>query len=127
MQRNPWIMVAAVAGFSAVALGAFGAHALKDLLDPQMLTAYRTGSLYHLVHAPVLLVVALWIQQSGSSAWLRFSAWAFTAGIVLFSGSLYLMASTGMSGLGAITPLGGLAFLTAWTGLFVQAVKRVGF
>lgn len=123
MRSRGWFIVAAIAGFSAVFLGAFGAHALSDSLDASMLPVYRTASLYHLVHAPVLLAVALWMQQAGPSVWLRFSAWSFTAGIVLFSGSLYLLAITGISGLGAVTPLGGLAFLSAWFALFMQAVK----
>jgi len=116
-------MVAAVAGFTAVALGAFGAHALRDSLDTQMLQVYRTASLYHLVHAAVLLAIALWLQQGRISGWLKFSAWSFCTGIVLFSGSLYLLAVTGVSGLGAITPLGGLAFLAGWAGIFIHAVR----
>lgn len=123
MRSRGWFIVAAIAGFSAVFLGAFGAHALRDSLDDRMLSVYRTASLYHLVHAPVLLAVALWMQQAGPSGWLRFSAWAITVGLVLFSGSLYLLASTGITTLGAITPIGGLAFLCAWFGLFIQAVK----
>ena len=123
MRQSCWFIVATVAGFSAVLFGAFGAHALGDSLSAEMLSVYRTGSIYHLVHAPVLLAVALWIRQVGSTRWLRISAWLFTAGIVLFSGSLYLLAGTGITGLGAVTPVGGLAFLAAWFGLFMQAIS----
>ena len=123
MRNSAWFIVAAIVGFSAVLLGAFGAHALGDTLSAEMMSVYRTGSLYHLVHAPVLLAVALWMQQVVSSRWLRISAWLFTAGIVLFSGSLYLLAGTGINGLGAVTPVGGLALLAAWIGLLIQAIS----
>ena len=123
MDRNPWLIVAAVSGLSAVALGAFGAHAIRDSLSNEMLAVYRTASLYHLVHSAVLLAVAIWMEANKASHWLRISAWLFAVGILLFSGSLYLLAVTGIGSLGAITPLGGLAFLAAWTGLIMQAVK----
>jgi uncharacterized membrane protein YgdD (TMEM256/DUF423 family) len=123
MPHNAWFIVAAVAGFTAVLFGAFGAHALADSLSVQMLSTYRTGSFYHLAHAPVLLAVALWMQQAGASRWLRISAWLFSIGIVLFSGSLYLLAITGSTELGMITPLGGLAFLVGWFGLFMQGLS----
>jgi uncharacterized membrane protein YgdD (TMEM256/DUF423 family) len=123
MPHKAWFIVSAVAGFTAVLFGAFGAHAVADSLSEQMLSTYRTGSLYHLTHAPVLLGVALWMQQAGASRWLRISAWLFSIGIVLFSGSLYLLAITGSTELGMITPVGGLAFLVAWFGLFMQVAS----
>ena len=93
----------------AVALGAFGAHALKAQLTPGMLAAWQTAVQYHLVHAVAIVAIAL----SGRSS-LRGSAWLLAAGIVLFSGSLYLLALTGVRGLGAVTPFGGVAFILGW-------------
>ncbi len=109
------IRLAAFLGFSGVALGAFGAHGLRGRVPPELLEAYRTGVLYHLLHALALLGVALGarrLRRVGVIAGL------FTGGVVLFSGSLYAMALTGITVLGAITPLGGLAFLAGWVMLF---------
>lgn len=106
-----------------VILGAFGAHALKARLSPEMMTVYHTGIQYHLFHALGLLAVGLaaaWIHPSVS---LRWSGWLMLAGIVLFSGSLYLLSLTGQRWLGAVTPFGGVAFIAAWV-LFCVAVAR---
>jgi uncharacterized membrane protein YgdD (TMEM256/DUF423 family) len=109
------IRLAAFLGFSGVALGAFGAHGLRERVSPAMLEVYRTGVLYHLLHALALLGVALGARRLRR---VRAIAALFTAGVVLFSGSLYAMALTGITMLGAITPLGGLAFLAGWAMLF---------
>jgi uncharacterized membrane protein YgdD (TMEM256/DUF423 family) len=105
------IRLAAVLGFSGVALGAFGAHGLRDRVSPAMLEVYRTGVLYHLLHALASLAVGLGAQRLRRA---RAIATLFAVGVALFSGSLYAMALTGITVLGAITPLGGLAFLAGW-------------
>jgi len=107
-----WIRTAAIFGFLGVALGAFGAHGLRGRIPEEMLSVYRTGVLYHLIHAVALLGVAIW-GKLGSMDTSR-PAYCFVAGIVLFSGSLYLMAFTGIKALGIITPVGGLSFLAGW-------------
>ncbi len=107
-----WIKLAAAFGFLGVALGAFGAHALRARLEPRLLEIWQTGVLYHLIHAVALLALALYARSSGSD--IRWGAGLMTAGIVLFSFSLYALALTGISRLGAVTPFGGLCFLLAW-------------
>ena len=108
----------------AVILGAFGAHALKGRLSPQMLEVYHTAVQYHFYHALGMLLVAALAghMQQGDSA-LRLSGYLMLAGIVLFSGSLYVLATTGVTWLGAITPLGGLCFIAAWIVLAVAALR----
>lgn len=107
-----WIKVAGVLGFLGVGLGAFGAHMLKARLSPDMLAIWQTAVLYHLIHAVALLAIALYGRTSGMDV--RWGALAFTAGIAVFSGSLYALSLSGIKILGAITPLGGLAFLAGW-------------
>jgi len=102
-----------LSAFIAVALGAFGAHALKARLDPNLLTVFETGVRYQMVHALALLAVGwAWTRWPGSLV--SASGWLFVAGTVLFSGSLVALSLTGARWLGAITPLGGLAWLAAW-------------
>jgi len=107
-----WLWVSCVFGALAVAFGAFGAHALKSRLSADMLAVYSTATQYHLVHAIVLFAVALYSRATGTPITLPASL--FLAGIVLFSGSLYLLAITGNRALGMITPLGGLCFIAGW-------------
>src|SRR5215510_12140683 len=105
------IRLAGALGFVAVALGAFGAHGLRERLSPGMLEVYKTGVLYHLVHALALLAVALGAQRLARP---RVVAALFAGGIVVFSGSLYALALTGVHTFGAITPVGGLLFMAGW-------------
>jgi len=112
-----------VAALVAVALGAFGAHALKGRLSPEMLVVWHTAVEYHMFHALGLLALGLASIQLAESALLKWSGWLMLAGIVLFSGSLYALALTGARWLGAVTPAGGSAFLAAWV-LFVIAILR---
>jgi uncharacterized membrane protein YgdD (TMEM256/DUF423 family) len=115
-----FLLIAALGGFIAVALGAFGAHALRTRLGPDMLAVFETAVRYQMYHTLALLLVAALIPRMGG--WLVVTAgWLFTAGIVLFSGSLYLLALTGVTTLGAITPIGGLAFLGGWALLAIAA------
>ena len=99
---------------AAVAAGAFGAHGLKGRIDARMLGVWQTGVQYHLVHALGLFAVAWLLARHPRSRLLHAAGWLMFTGIVLFSGSLYALALTGVRWLGAITPLGGLAFLLAW-------------
>lgn len=107
-----------------VLLGAFGAHALKNSLGAEMLAIYQTGVQYHLIHALGIVLIA--ILASTQPAWKRLilAGWLMSIGVLLFSGSLYLLAATGVRALGAITPLGGLCFIVAW-GLLVFAPVRI--
>lgn len=115
-----WIRIAAGLGFLGVALGAFGAHALKAKLSPEMLTVWHTGVLYHLIHALALFALALYARSA--SAPITAPALGFILGIALFSGSLYALALTGIRPLGAITPFGGLAFLFGWGWLAIKGL-----
>ncbi|HTB57130.1 MAG TPA: DUF423 domain-containing protein [Polyangia bacterium] len=110
--------VAGLLGFTAVALGAFGAHGLRGRLSPAMLEVYRTGALYHLVHAVAALAVALAGERLRRG---RLILALLSAGIVVFAGSLYALAITGLTTLGAVTPLGGLLLLAAWALVALEA------
>jgi uncharacterized membrane protein YgdD (TMEM256/DUF423 family) len=116
-----FLLIAALTGFLGVALGAFGAHGLRDRLSAEMMAAYQTGVQYHLVHSVALLGVAVLASRS-ASRFVPAAGWLFTLGIVLFSGSLYIMAMTGLTRLGIVTPFGGLAFLAGWAALVIAAI-----
>ena len=109
--------MSAINGFLAVALGAFAAHGLRDRLTENLLSSFQTGVQYHMYHALALFGVALLSLQFPASIALRTSGYLFVAGIILFSGSLYILSLSGIRALGAITPLGGIAFLLAWGAL----------
>jgi uncharacterized membrane protein YgdD (TMEM256/DUF423 family) len=116
-----FLLLGAVAAFLAVAFGAFGAHGLRGRLTPEMLAVFQTGVQYHMYHALGLILVAGIMGRM--SGWLvQTAGWCFVAGIVLFSGSLYLLAITGVTILGAITPIGGLFFLIGWAFLAFAAI-----
>ena len=117
-----WIRVASVLGFLAVGVGAFGAHGLKARLDEFGTSAtFQTGAHYHMVHALALLALGLIFRGGPASMAGNVAGWAFVGGVVVFSGSLYVLSVTGMKWLGAITPLGGLAFLVGWIALAFAA------
>ncbi|MDK2970603.1 MAG: hypothetical protein PWP23_358 [Candidatus Sumerlaeota bacterium] len=118
-----FLLLGAVSGFLAVALGAFGAHGLKRILDTDLLVIFETGVRYHFHHTLALLAVGL-LAREGAGRALCASGWAFVAGIVVFSGSLYALALTGERWLGAITPIGGVSFLVGWGALGVAAWQR---
>jgi uncharacterized membrane protein YgdD (TMEM256/DUF423 family) len=118
-----FLVLGCIAALLAVAIGAFGAHALKPRIAPELMSVYKTGVEYHFYHALGLILVGLAALRLPESAWLKTAGWAMLAGIVLFSGSLYLLSLTGAGWLGAITPLGGAAFLAAW-GLFAAAAVK---
>lgn len=118
-----FVTLGAIAAALAVALGAFGAHALRAKLPPDLLAVYRTGVEYHFYHALGLVLVGLAGLHLPESGPLKAAGWAMLVGIVLFSGSLYLLATTGVRALGAVTPFGGVAFIAAWL-LFAWAALR---
>jgi len=116
-----FLLIGSAAGFLAVLLGAFGAHGLRGRLSPEMLAVFETGVRYNMYHALAILAVGLMMPTFGG--WMpRAAGWAFTAGIALFSGSLYALALTGVTTLGMITPLGGVAFLVGWALLVITAL-----
>ena len=119
---NGWLVAAAVNGFLAVAAGAFAAHGLQGRLDAQALAVFETGARYQMYHALAIGLAALAIRGDAASM-AHIAAAFFLAGIVLFSGSLYLLALTGIRMLGLVTPFGGLAFLVGWAVLAYAAFK----
>lgn len=116
-------LAGSISAFIAVAAGAFGAHALRARLAPDLLAVFETGSRYQMYHALALFVVAMAAARWPLST-VRAAGWLFIAGTLLFSGSLYALALTGMRSLGAITPVGGLCFLAGWLALAYAAVKN---
>jgi len=113
----------ALLGGLGVVLGAFGAHVLKQRIGPALLAVFETGARYHLIHALALLVTALALGQR--NIWpFRLAGWLFAAGVLLFSGSLYALALSGVKGFGAVTPLGGIAFISGWALLAWGAWRR---
>jgi len=116
--KKMWIIISAVSGFTAVAIGAFGAHGLRETLSFEMLEVYKTGVLYQFIHTIVLLILALTniINAKVSSIF-------FLLGIILFSFSLYLYSTTGIQFFAMITPVGGVCFLIGWLWLIVEAIR----
>lgn len=109
-----FFMLGAGCAFLAVAGGAFGAHSLKAILMPDMLAVFETGVRYQMYHALALLAVG-WAAHQYPQASFHIAGWLFIAGILLFSGSLYVLSLSGVRWLGAITPIGGVLFLAGWT------------
>ena len=111
-----FFVLGAISSGLAVGLGAFAAHGLRSRVTAEALAAFETGARYHMYHALALLAVA-WAVTRWPGPWVTSAGWLFVAGTVLFSGSLYLLALTGVRALGAITPFGGLAFILGWLAL----------
>ena len=118
-----WIAAGGLSGLVAVAAGAFGAHALKGRLDGGMQQVFETGARYQMVHALALLIVGMLGARLGGGA-ASVAGWSFLGGTVLFSGSLYALALSGQRWMGAITPVGGVAFLLGWAAVVWGAVRR---
>lgn len=118
-----WLTVGSVGMLLAVAMGAFGAHALKKTLTPDLMAIYETAVHYHVYHALGLIAIGLLALHLPATALLRWAGVLMAAGLVLFSGSLYALSLSGIRWLGAITPIGGTAFLAAWS-LLAIAVMR---
>lgn len=118
-------LFAALAGALGVVLGAFGAHALRGNIEPRLIETFQTAVQYQLIHALALLLVSLTMGWLGQSLSLEISAYAFIAGIVLFSGSLYGLVLTEMRWLGPVTPLGGLCLIVGWLSLLVGGFRQI--
>src|SRR5687768_12107061 len=119
MVKTLWI-IGSVLGFTAVAAGAFGAHALRERLTPDLLAVFETAARYHMYHALAILAAA-WAAAQWPGALTSAAGWLFTVGVLVFSGSLYILALTGVRWLGAITPIGGVALLVGWICLILAA------
>lgn len=120
-----FLMLGSISGFLSVALGAFGAHALKEKLDEYSLGVFHTGVTYQSTHALALVLVALLLKGYPDASGLSWAGWCFTIGTIFFSGSLYALALSGVKVLGAITPIGGVLFLIGWALLAIHAWKIV--
>ena len=116
---------AALAGAIGVVFGAFGAHALRGSIEPRLMETFQTAVQYQLIHALALLLVSLTMGWLGQSLSFEISAYAFIAGIILFSGSLYGLVLTEMRWLGPVTPLGGLCLIAGWMALLVGGFRQI--
>jgi len=117
-----WFATGAVLCGLGVVIGAFGAHGLRDRLSADMLAIFETGVRYHLIHALALLAVA-WAASRWPGPYIVAAGWLFTVGIMIFSGSLYILAISGFRWLGAITPIGGLCLIVGWGFLALGALR----
>lgn len=122
MERK-FLAIGASFAFLAVVTGAFGAHILKNHLNAALQATFETAVKYQMYHSLALILVSL-LTGSKKSKWLLRSGWFFVAGTIIFSGSLYALCFTGVKWMGAITPLGGLAFLSGWLCLVVYAIRK---
>lgn len=120
MTASRWATVGAALGGLAVAFGAFGAHGLRDRLTPADLATFDTGARYQMYHALALLAVA-WLADRAPSRAVETAGWAFLVGMLVFSGSLYLLTLGGLRWMGAVAPLGGVSFLIGWASLALAA------
>lgn len=118
------IVCGAINGLLSVALGAFAAHALKASLSASSLATFYTANEYHMAHSLVLLALGILMRSESSSALIKYSGFAFLAGILLFSGSLYVLSITGIKSLGMITPIGGVGFIVGWALLVAYGWKK---
>ena len=123
MTPRIWIIAGSLHMALAVILGAFAAHALKNVLDEYSTEVYKTGNFYHSIHSLALIMAGLLQQQFDVD--LTFTGYSFFFGMVIFSGSLYLLALTGVKGLGAITPIGGFLFIFGWGWMAIQFYKSI--
>jgi uncharacterized membrane protein YgdD (TMEM256/DUF423 family) len=117
-----FLAVGSLYGLLGVALGAFGAHGLRDRLDPSQLSSWQTAVQYQLIHAIALLVVGVWLLQPGPAS-LRYAGAFFVAGVVLFSGSIYVLILTATAWLGPVTPLGGLCLMVGWVTMIYAGIS----
>jgi len=116
--KKTWVIISAVSGFTAVAIGAFGAHGLREQLTPEMLEVFKTGVLYQFIHTIVLLILSLtnFIKTKIASLF-------FLCGIILFSFSLYIYSTSGVQFFAMVTPVGGVCFLIGWLWIIVETIR----
>jgi uncharacterized membrane protein YgdD (TMEM256/DUF423 family) len=122
--RSVFLFLGAISALTGVGMGAFGAHGLKAILSPETLTVYQTGVTYQMWHALGLIGIALMRQRVPASKLLSWAGGLMFFGILLFSGSLYLLALLNLKWLGMITPIGGVSFITAWSLIAIFAAKK---
>jgi len=122
--KSVFLFLGALSALIGVGMGAFGAHALKSIISPEMLAVYQTGVTYQMWHALGLIGIAAIHHQAPASKLLRWAGWLMFIGILLFSGSLYSLVLLNLNWLGMITPIGGASFLTAWLLITVFAAKN---
>ncbi|ORU92446.1 MAG: hypothetical protein A6F70_02705 [Cycloclasticus sp. symbiont of Bathymodiolus heckerae] len=122
MTKTPFITLGAILAFLAVAFGAFGAHALKEILTPHLLDVYHTAADYQMWHAIGLILIGILFQQKPSTL-LRKAGWLILSGTLIFSGSLYALSLSGIKIFGAITPIGGVLLLCGWLTLAYASIK----
>ena len=122
--KSVFLFLGAISALIGVGMGAFGAHGLKAILSPEMLTVYQTGVTYQMWHALGLIGIALIRQRVPESKLLSWAGWLMFIGIFLFSGSLYLLVLLDLKWLGMITPIGGVSFITAWLLIAIFAAKK---
>jgi len=125
MMKSIFLSLGALSALIGVGMGAFGAHGLKTIISPEMLTVYQTGVTYQMYHALGLIGVALIHRQAPDSKLLHWAGWLMFAGILLFSGSLYALALLNHTWLGIITPFGGVCFLAAWLLIALFATPNI--
>jgi len=118
-----FLILGALNALLSIALGAFGAHGLEGKLSEHMMDIYRKAVQYHMMHSLGLILVALLTERLSGTSLINWAGWVMLAGIIIFSGSLYVLSMTGISALGAITPIGGVAFLISWFLIILAAVK----
>jgi len=121
------MMIGGIAGLLSIACGAFGAHALERVLEPSALETYHTGVEYQMIHAIALILTGILASQESIKAevrWLRIASYGFITGIILFSGSLYIVSLAGISAFGMIAPIGGVSLMLGWFGL-IMSVRRI--
>ncbi|WP_085522789.1 DUF423 domain-containing protein [Tuberibacillus sp. Marseille-P3662] len=116
-------VLGSINAFLAVALGAFGAHALKDVLTDQYESIWNTAVQYHMMHAVGLILIGVLSEKVAGQGMMQWAGWLMFAGIIFFSGSLYVLSVTQISKLGAITPIGGIGFLAAWLLVIIAFIK----
>jgi uncharacterized membrane protein YgdD (TMEM256/DUF423 family) len=116
--KKLWIIISVVSGFTAVSIGAFGAHGLREKLSTEMLEVYKTGVFYHFIHTVVLLILAV---TNYMRTWI--ASLFFLAGIILFSFSLYIYSISGIRFFAMVTPVGGVSFLIGWFWLIVEVIR----
>src|SRR5690606_24887464 len=118
-----FLILGALIALLSIALDAFGAHGLEGKLSEHMMDIYRKAVQYHMMHSLGLILVALLTERLSGTSLINWAGWVMLAGIIIFSGSLYVLSMTGISALGAITPIGGIAFLISWFLIILAAIK----